>query len=87
MRVLAPGLQILWWRKLKGERAMQLEQTKEASREPRRAQRADPEVVKNESEPVKMPDSQNDTRASSITYWKNHPLKWRHLDDDITSPR
>jgi len=66
---------------------MQFEQTKEASREPRRAQRANPEVVKTESEPVKTSDSQNDTRVSSVTYRKNHPLKWRHLDDDIISPR
>jgi hypothetical protein len=57
-----------------------------AGKKPRQAERAKQDDTKNANRLRKIPDSQNDTTARSVSYRKDNLLEWRHLDDDILSP-
>ena len=57
-----------------------------AGKKPRRAERAKQNDTKNANPLRKISDSQNDTTARPVSYRKDNPLEWRHLDDDILPP-
>jgi hypothetical protein len=65
---------------------MDFNKNQAVGKKPQRAERAKQDDTKNANQLQKIPDSQNDTNRRSVSYRKDNPLEWRHLDDDILPP-